>query len=146
MELLGAHANVYAPFYRQVNFINLTIPGVVLDPLVEKTPREDIFTAFDYYLKNVNKGERPFIIFAHSQGALLAKELATTFLGHPSNRHHNKNLIAVYAIGISVIPSDFARNPQVKFSQAREDLRVLISYNSTTTSEAETEAYKNFGT
>ena len=141
-----SQCNVYAPVYRQVSFQKLFEPGVVLDPMVVLTPRDDIFAAFDYYLKNVNKGERPFIIFGHSQGALLCKEIATTFLGNTNYKQHNKNLIACYSIGISIIPDDLLLNPQLMFAQAKDDIGVIISFNSTAPSEVESETYTNFGT
>jgi len=137
---------VYFPIYRQVNALNLLEPGIILDTLIVKTPREDVFSAFDYYLKNVNKGERPFIIFGHSQGAHLTKEVVTVMLGHPDYAKYHKNLIAAYSIGYSVTSSELAINSQLKFSQSKDDLGVVISYNSTAPSEVESKGYENFGT
>jgi pimeloyl-ACP methyl ester carboxylesterase len=129
-----------------VSFLKLFEDGVVLDSFVIQTPREDIFAAFEYYLTNVNKGLRPFIIFGHSQGAFLAKELATTFLSNPQYSKYNANLVAVYAIGMSVTASDVSINPALKFSQSQDDIGVIISYNSTFPVEAETGAFRNYGT
>lgn len=140
-------ANIYAPFYRQLNGAELS--GLTSDALESHTcatPRDDIFAAFDYYLTNVNKGERPFILYGRSQGAQLVLELATTFLGNEKYTKHNKNHIATYAIGCSVTQSHIDRNPNLKFSEGGEDIGVIISWNTTAPSEVASEAYKNFGT
>ena len=140
-------ANVYAPLYRQANGIDLdSFAYDTFVPIADKTPREDIFGAFEYYLNHVNKGERPFIIFGHSQGAYLATELATTFLGREKYRRHNENLIAVYAIGFSVLESRLKKNPALKFSREKDDTGVILSWNATAPGEVSSGAYENFGT
>ena len=146
-DTFASSANVYAPFYRQLNGVDLeSMNNRAFASNTNKTPRDDVFAAFDYYLTHVNKGERPFILFGHSQGAHLAAELATTLLGSQKYRKHNKNLIAAYAIGCSVDASQIAKNPGLKFSRRGDDTGVILSWNTTAPSEAESQAYRNFVT
>jgi len=140
-------ANTYAPYYRQLNGKMLgDLDSESFTSYTNATPREDIFAAFDYYLTHVNKGERPFILLGHSQGAHLAKELATTFLGGEKYYQHNKNHIITYAIGVSVIASDIAINPNMTFSETKTCTSVIVSWNTTAPSEVTSSAYKDFGT
>ena len=144
--IISAHTNVYAPLYRQINVATLPTIGNNFDEFANGTPREDIFAAFDYYLKNVNKGERPFILIGHSQGSHMAGELATTFLGNEAYVKYNKNHIITYVIGVSVTEAMIARNPNIKFSQGPDDTGVIVSWNTNSPSEEESGAYKGFGT
>jgi hypothetical protein len=139
-------ANIYAPFYRHLNGTMLkNFTNSQFASYTNSTPRNDIFSAFNYYLENVNKGERPFIIFGHSQGGQLAIELATTFLGSEKYIKHNKNHIITYAIGYSVIPEQIAKNPNLQFSQSKNDTGVIVSWNSIAPSEVKSKAYTSFG-
>lgn len=146
-RLVLESANIYAPLYRQLNGVELDdLNSDTFESYTCATPRDDIFAAFDYYLANVNKGERPFILLGHSQGAQLVAELATTFLGNEKYYENNKNLVIAYAIGVSVTQSQIDKNPNLKFSQSSNDTGVLVSWNTTAPGEIESEAYKNFGT
>jgi len=145
--VVSEFANIYAPMYRQLN-------GNLLDDLdstgfanyTNAIPRDDIFAAFAYYLDNINKGERPFILFGQSQGAQLVIELATTFLGNERYYTHNTNHIIAYAIGCSVTSEQIAKNPNLKFSQTKQDTGVIVSWNTTAPSEVASRAYASFGT
>lgn len=139
--------NVYAPLYSQLNVAMLeNLKAEEFDAYTTSVPRDDIFAAFDYYLTNINKGERPFILFGHSQGGRLVIELATTFLGNEKYYKYNKNHIITYAIGMSVDGEEIAKNPNLKFSGSRDDTGVLVSWNTTAPSEVATGAYTAFGT
>lgn len=140
-------ANIYLPLYRQLNGVELdSLTSETFESYTCGTPRDDIFAAFDYYLTHVNKGERPFILYGHSQGAQLVIELATTFLGSEKYYQHNKNHIITYAIGCSVAQEQINKNPNLKFSEKADDIGVMVSWNTTAPSEIASEAYKNFGT
>ena len=144
--IVSEYANIYAPFYRQVNLAELSsLSSEGFTSHANATPREDIFAAFDYYLKNVNKG-RPFILIGHSQGSHLAMEIVTTFLGNENYSEYNKSHIISYVIGVSVTQEGLNKNPNLKFSTSKDDTGVIVSWNSTAPSEIEAEAYKNYGT
>jgi len=144
--ILTPHGNVYAPLYRQTNGINLGMgySAAVLDALAEKTPYDYISEAFEYYLNHVNKGERPFILFGHSQGAFMVRELVAKFLSNPKFSRHNKNHIITYAIGISVTQEQINRNPALKFSQRFDDTGVLVTWNAHSEGEIEELLFKDF--
>ena len=144
-DIINPEANVYAPLYRQVNAASLPlIDSAEFEPIANRTPREDIFAAFAYYLENINQNQRPFILLGHSQGGYMVAELATTFLGSDKYSQYNKNHIATYAIGVSVTPDYLAKNPHLQFSQSPADTGVIVSWNSTSPNEAESGAYKKF--
>ena len=146
-EIIMPNGNVYAPLYGQLNGLMLAeLSSDEFESYTNANPRDDVFAAFDYYLTNINKGERPFILFGHSQGASLVTELATVFLGNEKYIQHNKNHIITYAVGYSVTQEKIDRNPNLKFSQSPTDTGVIVSWNTTAQSEIESGAYKTFGT
>jgi len=170
-EIIAQAGNVYAPLYRQLNGAALAMLGSARrDPslasiprsdvfaaissmprhdvfaTISPVPRSDVFAAFDYYLTHINKGERPFILFGHSQGAFLVAEIATALLGNEKYQQHNKNHIITYAIGYSVTDDGIAKNPHLKFSERKDDIGVIVSWNTTAPSEIASGAYKRFGT
>ena len=146
-RVIADSADIYMPLYRQLNGVELgNLSGAAFETYTCATPRADIFAAFDYYLTHVNKGERPFILYGHSQGAQLVIELATTFLGDEKYAEYNDNHIITYAIGCSVTASQIAKNPQLRFSESADDVGVMVSWNSTTPSEAVSGIYEGFGT
>lgn len=146
-DLVSESANIYAPLYRQINAALLPeLAREDLSTMARVTPREDVFAAFDYYLREVNKGERPFILMGHSQGADLVMELATTFLGNAAYYEYNKNHIITYAIGMGVVESEIAKNSNLKFSESKDDAGVIVSWNTIAPSEIANGAYKDFGT
>jgi len=97
---------VYAPRYRQgtlASFYDKTGTGSGSKAL--ELAYQDIRAAFQYYIKNYNKG-RPFIIAGHSQGTLMAYKLLQEFVDTTSLR---KRLVAAYLIGYH-IQKDYFKN------------------------------------
>ncbi len=137
--------NIFAPLYRQMSRqLVQSMSAATLPRYIDSTPREDIFAAFDYFLRTVNKGQRPFILMGHSQGAHLVREIATTMLGHSAWSKYNVAHVATYAIGINVTAEHVAKNPKLKFSTSATDTGVILSWNATAQSEADNKAYHNF--
>ena len=65
--------------------------------------RQDIASAFDYYLKNYNQG-RPIIVASHSQGTTHAIRLMKEYFdGKPLQ----EKLVAAYMIGMPVVKDTF---------------------------------------
>ena len=136
-----SQANVFVPIYRQLNGSMLQkIPPLKMADTTNQTPRDDIFVAFDYYLTQINKNKRPFILLGHSQGSQLVMELATTFLGSEKYSEFNKNHIATYAIGLPISQKEIDKNSKLKFSSQKDDLSVIVSWNCASKSEN----YQNF--
>ena len=67
---------IYAPYYRQGEYFRVIAEAAEKPEkqVYTKTGIEDIRRAFRYYMEHYNKG-RPFILFGHSQGAMVLLEL-----------------------------------------------------------------------
>jgi pimeloyl-ACP methyl ester carboxylesterase len=143
-SVLNDVGNVYSPYYRQAN-----VAGILAkekEPFwgdMLGTPRGDVFDAFDYYIENYNNG-RPFIILGWSQGGLLARELATEYVG--SHPELYMKLIATYVIGFPVTEEQIAKNPTLKFAEGADDFHVVVSWSTTPVSEADLDHVSKFFT
>jgi len=133
-SIFDGQANIYAPFYRQNN--------VKINPLMltEAKPifdlgQQDLIRAFAYFLKHFNKGERPIILAAHSQGSVRVVELSKAGELLTGDAESLKRLVAAYVIGYSITPADLKQNPLMKISQNATDTGCFITYN--TISDAE---------
>jgi len=89
--------NVYAPRYREATIYSfMDLEGA--DELAALNfAYKDVESAFDYYIKNYNKG-KPFIIASHSQGSRHALSLLENRI---DGTELTKRMIATYAIGIN---------------------------------------------
>ena len=70
-EAFDTVANIYAPFYTQYNFRAFAYSNyekIQKDTANNVQGLSDIYSALDYYFKNLNQG-RPFILVSHSQGS-----------------------------------------------------------------------------
>ncbi len=95
--------DLYVPFYRQAHY------RIFLEEPSEESKRawaiayEDVKNAFEYYLKNHNKG-KPIIIASHSQGSMHAKRLIKEFFDQQTLQNQ---LVAAYLIGTRIFPDEF---------------------------------------
>ena len=120
-------ANIYAPYYRQVDAIThfaLSAGDQIKD--IGGTPTADVVAAFDYYIKHYNNG-RPFILAGHSQGANVLANLLSGYM--KDNPQVYNRMIAAYVIGYSITHEYLAQNPHLKFAVGPDDVGVIISYN-----------------
>lgn len=100
------HARVFAPRYRQAHLSNFYISRETAAPYFD-TAYSDVRTAFEHYLQN-DHHNRPIIIAAHSQGAMLAiRLLQEYFEGKPLSA----KLVAAYVVGWPVSRNDFSQLP-----------------------------------
>lgn len=93
---------IYVPYYRQAHIKSYS--------LFNKGGKEafeiayaDVKKAFDFYLKNYNKG-RPIIIVSHSQGTNHTTQLLKDFF---EDQPLQKRLIAAYIPGMGLKPNEF---------------------------------------
>jgi len=114
-------ANVYAPFCRQDN----SSPDNRLN-VIAGIPTTDATAAFDYYIRNFNKG-RPFVLAGHSQGANIVCNLLSGYL--KANPQVYARMIAAYVIGGPVSKQFLKDNPHLKFAEGPDDTGVVISFN-----------------
>lgn len=97
------NASVFAPRYRQAHFRAFTGNDTAAAAAALDLAYADIKTAFEYYLKNENKG-KPIIIAAHSQGSLHAKRLLKEFF---DKKLLKNKLVVAYLVGMPLKENDF---------------------------------------
>jgi len=119
--------NIYAPYYRQADAVyTLNLPLEEQDSIIGGIPKTDVFTAFDYYIKNHNNG-RSFILAGHSQGSNVLVYLLSEYM--KENPKVYARMIAAYVIGYSITEDYLTKNPHLKFAEGPDDTGVIISYN-----------------
>lgn len=119
--------NIYVPFYRQSNsIVFLGLAPQDRDSRILPSAA-DLAAAFDYYMRNYNKG-RPFILAGHGQGsaALLKGVLGDYLRANPEAR---SLMVAAYILGYGVTSDYLSENAHLRFAERRDDLGVIISYS-----------------
>ena len=86
---------------------------------------EDVKAAFTYYLREYNQG-RPVILAGFSQGGDMVLRLIKDVYRDPALQ---QKLVAAYAIGWPVTPTEAMQYPQLKMAQHAADTGVVISFN-----------------
>lgn len=119
--------NIYAPFYRQADAsYTLTMKTIEEQDEAERIiPGADAIAAFNYYLKNYNKG-KPFILAGHSQGSNVLLFVLSDIKDRPEVM---EKMVAAYVIGFSVTESYIDNNSPLKFATGPDDTGVIISFN-----------------
>jgi hypothetical protein len=117
-------ANIYAPYYRQATIVSMMYAEQ--EPIVGGEPTTDALSAFDYYIKHLNKG-RPFILAGHSQGSNIMVNLMADYM--KKNPEVYKRMIAAYLPGYSITPQYLEQNSELKFAENADDTQVIVSYN-----------------
>ncbi len=103
-SVFNKYCRIFAPRYRQANLKAFYINNSDSAKNSLDIAYEDIKAAFEYYLKNLNKG-RPIIIASHSQGTLHAGRLLKEFFeGKPLQ----KQLVCAYMVGLPVFTNYFS--------------------------------------
>ena len=120
-------ANIYAPYWRQVN--GLKLPMMSFEEVYEAEwaePRTDVYAALDYYFENLNNG-RSYFLAGHSQGSKLCYMVLEEYMKeHPE---YYENMIAAYCIGGALTKKYLEENPHIKAAQSSDDLGVVVSWN-----------------
>ena len=82
--VFGPVANLYAPFWRQVNAMKLSAMSFEeVDQAEWAEPRTDVYAALDHYFENLNQG-RPYILAGHAQGSRLCYMVLSEYMKeHP---------------------------------------------------------------
>lgn len=117
--------NFYAPYYRQCSL--QAVMDKAADSLWTKVALADVERAFDYFLKNINKG-RPFVLAGFSQGAKGVKALLRQM-----DEQTYRRMVAAYIIGYHVTEADLAECERIKPAKGATDTGVTICYNSVKT-------------
>ncbi|MCX2725784.1 DUF3089 domain-containing protein [Roseibium salinum] len=123
--VFSGQANLYAPFYRQMNLAGFNLPEDERDALTAHG-EEDIRRALRHYMEHYNNG-RPFIVAAHSQGSYVLTQL---IVDHWGKLGIEAQLIAGYLIGWSITGEDLQDNPAIDICGEPRQTGCFISYNS----------------
>ena len=127
-SIFDGQANIYAPFYRQnnvkINPLMLTRAKPIFDQ-----GQQDLIAAFAYFLNHFNKGERPIILAAHSQGSVRVVELSKAGELLTGDAESLKRMVAAYVIGYSITRTDLDQNPLMRISEHATDTGCFITYN-----------------
>ncbi len=116
--------NIYAPRYRQATFYAFVTKFKDGEQALNLATK-DILNAWNYYIKNINKG-RPIIIAGHSQGSMIILKLLPQIM---KNKEIAKRIIVVYAIGWPITYKYLKKNPQIKVCQDSLQTGCVISWN-----------------
>ncbi len=124
--LMRKHANVYAPFYRQAD-LKTFAPFKDFSTVKAKGQCgiKDVEDAFLYYMKHLNNN-RPFIIFAHSQGSMVGFEILKKYFNNPKI---SKKFVAAYLSGMLLEKEELKKYPFLKFTQNKLDTGVILVWN-----------------
>ena len=106
-SLFNGSARVYAPRYRQAHYSAFFTADKASADKAFEIAYDDVKAAFEYYLKNWNKG-RPIIIAAHSQGTKHAARLLKEFFDDKTLKNR---LVVAYIVGLPVPKSAFKTIP-----------------------------------
>jgi hypothetical protein len=121
-SVFNGSCKIYAPRYRQAALHNFFSKNTQKSRAAFDTAYADVRAAFEFYLKNYNKG-RPIIIAGHSQGSMLAARLLKEFFdGKPLQ----SRLIAAYLIGYPIFANQFQ---YLKVADHQDSLGGIIAYN-----------------
>lgn len=119
--------NIYAPYYRQVDaYYSLSLPEEERWNVTDSIPAKDVIAAFDYYIKNYNKG-KPFILVGHSQGAIVLLLLLKNYMY--DNPDAYSRMVCAYIIGYPVTAEFMNANRHLKFAEGADDTGVIVSFN-----------------
>jgi hypothetical protein len=100
-------ARVFAPRYRQAHIGMYSERDSAKKYAAFNLAYEDIKNAFEYYLKNENKG-RPIIIASHSQGTTHATRLLKEYF---DDKELSKQLVCAYLVGMNVKKDSYVKIP-----------------------------------
>jgi len=117
---------LYSPYYRQMSMNAYTLSEAERAQAKE-VAYADVSAAFRHYLDHENGG-RALILAGFSQGSDMCLELMKEYYGGEANALREK-LVAVYAIGWSVMEDMVAAYPQIVPAQGETDVGTVISFD-----------------
>lgn len=116
---------IYAPRYRQANGMAFVHPSADGDRSIA-VAFEDVSRAFDAF-NTRRRQNRPFIIAAHSQGAILAERLLYEAVAGKPLR---EQLVAAYLIGGGITVGGLhERAPDIPVCRAADDIHCVAAWN-----------------
>ena len=120
-SIFNGAGKVYAPRYRQAHLHAYYTKDKASAKKAFDLAYHDVKTAFEYYLKNFNKG-RPIIIASHSQGTNHAETLLKEFFdGKPLQ----EKLVAAYLVGMPIQGDEFEN---IKVCKTADEIGCFCSW------------------
>jgi len=131
----GLPVAVHSPAYRQVNGACLSVadPATLFWDDGPTPVSGDVFAQFAGFLAERDP-ERPYVLFGHSQGSILAALLVTAFLPEAATKAQRDAMAACYLAGWGLNDDILARSPYPA-STSPTDTGTIISWNTATASE-----------
>ena len=125
--VFGEHANVFAPYYRQMSTeARPDDPNALATSVKEFVfGVADVENAFKYYIENLNDG-RPFILAGHSQGTMALIEVIKTPYFNDENL--TNRLVAAYLIGYTITDADLEM-AGITAAHGADDIGVVVTFN-----------------
>lgn len=136
-ELFRKSCNFFSPYYRQITMGSWFGTEEEIEEKY-KTAHQDIVNAFHYYMEHLNGG-RPFFLAGHSQGAKAIIRLIEDTM----TEEQYSRMIAAYAFGFAISGSELEKYPYLRPAVGPDDCGVIICYNSVSTPEAISPAFKS---
>ncbi len=122
-HMYGTGFNFFSPYYRQCTFETYTSDSLLAARA--SLAKDDVQSAFAYYLEHINGG-RPFILMGFSQGGQWVVELLRTMDDETYSR-----MVAAYVVGWKVTDDDLvSARGHICAAQDSADLGVTVCYNS----------------
>ena len=118
--------NIFAPSYRQATYYSFFDKNSNSGTKALDLAYQDIENAFIYFINNFNNN-KPFIIFGHSQGALLGQRLIHKMI---DETNLIKRFICAYLIGY-MIPEKYFKDlfRNITYSKKFNDLQSIVSWS-----------------
>lgn len=136
-ELFRKSCNFFSPYYRQITMECWFGTDEEIERRYAEAHR-DVVNAFRYYMENINGG-RPFFLAGHSQGAKAVIRLIEETL----TEEEYSRLVAAYAFGYEISRDELDSYPLLKPASGARDLGVTVCYNSVSSPEAISPAFKD---
>ena len=122
--IYDTNTRFFAPYYREALLCVYTLSAEEREPYLEEAYK-DVKEAFEYYLKNLNNGNK-IVLAGFSEGADMCLRLLKDYI---SNDKFYDKFMCCYAIGTSVTDKYLSSNERLKFAEGETDLKVIISFN-----------------
>ena len=123
--IISRDTAIYSPYYRQCTLGVYTLPEEEKEQY-RKVAKDDVRSAFSWYLDNCHKEGRPIVLFGFSQGGEAVYDLLVEF---GKDARLSENLVAAYVIGYGITQADLDANPWLKMAQGEKDTGVIVSYD-----------------
>jgi hypothetical protein len=122
VSVFESTCNIYAPRYRQVSIVALTMPPEDTGPYYQ-VAESDMLDAFNYYIDHCNNG-RPYFLASHSQGS----DLMLRFFRKHRDLIDNHLFVGAYCPGWTFTDNDL-EDINIPLAVSSTQLGGLVTWN-----------------